>query len=307
MRYRCGRRAGELNLGALASPGWLARKMTPDKPVDLAIRSVLLRWQARARLCRASYQRDVAVELVRALLAPGDELVDVGAAMGAVVDAGLASRAHVTAVEPNPAWAERLGAYPASMVDVRALAVDAQRARKDLHVPLRPSGEPNHFQASLREGANAGSLLQRTTVATVPLDELVERVTVLKIDVEGAEREVLESGRSILERQRPAIVVEIEQRHHPSEPAERSFELLAELGYEGFFPAVDGSRSLWAIDGFRFDRHQRPELLRPGARRFDRRYVNNFLFVHSSKREAAARRLRRRGWTIDTGADPCAG
>lgn len=265
---------------------------------ERALWIALVRFHARLRLYRSRFRRDVPAELVRALLRRGDELVDVGAAMGTIVDAGLVARSHVTAIEPNPVWIERLRAYPSSIVEVVEVAVDTDRADRRLYIPTGLDGQRNNFQASLRDDANAGAALETAPVSTAPLDELARGATVLKIDVEGAELEVLQSGLAMIKEALPAVVIEVEQRHHPNEQAGRTFEVLTDLGYRGFFPAVDGARTLCPIDDFRFDRDQRVELLLPGARRFDRRYVNNFLFVHPSKLEDTVRRLRRYGWRL---------
>jgi FkbM family methyltransferase len=77
--------------------------------------------------------------------------------------------------------------------------------------------------------------IQRITVPVLALDSLaIGDLTAMKIDVEGAEEEVLRGAQQTLQRCRPILSVEIEERHRPGSlhavPA-----LLAGLGYRGFY------------------------------------------------------------------------
>jgi hypothetical protein len=124
-------------------------------------------------------------------------------------------------------------------------------------------------------------------VQTTTLDQLSkENVGFVKIDVEGHEMEVLRGAELLLRRQRPTILIEIEERHRPG-AIETACGLMASLGYAGFF--VFDSRT-HAIEDFRAEMQNEVELHRP-IRRRDMRYVNNFFFAPSA---AAADDLRGR-------------
>jgi FkbM family methyltransferase len=251
-------------------------------------------------MLKARYEHDVVVELVHALLGRGDELTDVGAATGAVVDAGVAAGSHVIAIEPNPTWtAELRERFARDRVDVVEVAVAPERATDTLFIPVMSDGEQNRWRASLRRDVNPGFSLQEIRVPTVPLDDLVQITTVLKIDVEGFELPVLLSGRALLTRCLPTIVIEIELRHHQEGGVQETFDLLAGFGYQGYFPAIDGHRRLEALAGFRFDEFQHIEDAKnPEGRRHSRRYVNNFVFIHPSKAADVAQRLHNRRWHL---------
>jgi hypothetical protein len=96
----------------------------------------------------------------------------------------------------------------------------------------------------------------------------------IKIDVEGHEEGVLNGARKTLERERPALLIEIEDRHNPGGLG-RICALLT--GYEGYFFAQGRRRPLSDFDP---EIHQRPEDLDSAyeARR-QSPYVNNFLFL----------------------------
>ena len=82
----------------------------------------------------------------------------------------------------------------------------------------------------------------------VPLDALrLSDVTALKIDVEGAEQEMLTGALETLRRCRPIISIEIEERHRAGSttaiPA-----LLRPLGYRGFFEFYGDWRPVETLD-----------------------------------------------------------
>jgi FkbM family methyltransferase len=119
-----------------------------------------------------------------------------------------------------------------SVVSVRQVAVSGARRRGE--VELFETGD---------ECSNASSLVRtdRTRdsvrVAATTLDDLVddERLTVavMKIDIEGAELEVLEGAPVLLSHQRPAMTIEVhplELRASRRDPRE-VFDVLADHGY----------------------------------------------------------------------------
>jgi hypothetical protein len=104
------------------------------------------------------------------------------------------------------------------------------------------------------------------------LDEYdIRNVCFIKIDVEGHELDVLKGAARTIDRERPTLLVEIEQRHLAC-PMQVVFDYVCEFGYRGFFFHDGGLRSL---SEFSSDVHQRPFL--PNV--FARDYVNNFVFL----------------------------
>jgi hypothetical protein len=118
-----------------------------------------------------------------------------------------------------------------------------------------------------------------------------QRVSFLKYDVEGHEQRVFEGAARILDRDRPVILTEVEQRHR-ADPIERMFAFLAAAGYRGWFIAEGGLRPLEEFDlgrdqsGF-LDRRFAPYGLPEG-------YVCDFLLCPPRTRSPSWS-LRRRG------------
>ncbi|MUL40107.1 FkbM family methyltransferase [Streptomonospora sp. PA3] len=193
-------------------------------------------------------EREIAglAEVVR----PGHVCLDIGAEYGlytfTLADlVGPAGR--VCAIEPLPGPASflRTAVRTLGAGNVRVLrrAVGAEDGAGTLSLPLR-RGLPVHGRAFLTTGArgvgpNAEFRARRSVAARVTtLDSLVaelglDRIDFIKADVEGAELAVLDGGPATLRDHRPALLVEIEDRHLAKYGARAAdlVERLAGLGY----------------------------------------------------------------------------
>jgi FkbM family methyltransferase len=202
---------------------------------------------------------------------PQDVVVDVGANVGIYVHALRRCGAIVEAFEPQPECSAVLQAYAAAYPSVRVhtLALGDAESVVTLSVPIE-HGRPARASASMRATSTGAGETIRVPVRTLDSFEL-ERVNAMKIDVEGAELDVLRGGVQTIERTRPLLLVEIEQRHHVG-PIQTVFEWLTELGYEGTF--LLPGRGLQPLSEFEAHEHQRLDADgHPTGL-----YVNNFMF-----------------------------
>ena len=146
--------------------------------------------------------------ILAATLAPDSACVDVGAHEGSVLAdvVRLAPRGRHLAFEPLPALATGLRErFP--QVDVRAVALSDHHGREPFaHVVTRPGW------SGFRERPTPGDdVVERITVEVAPLDDLVDpgaEIAFVKIDVEGAEEQVLAGAMATIERCRPLIAFE---------------------------------------------------------------------------------------------------
>ena len=100
-------------------------------------------------------------------------------------------------------------------------------------------------------------------------------ISFLKIDVEGHESSLVIRGAPHVVSTRPALLVEIEERHH-DDPIYDVFEEVAALGYQGWALFKNGLRP---IESFDLDRDQRSFLTSEFQHAMDPAYVNDFLFL----------------------------
>jgi FkbM family methyltransferase len=198
--------------------------------------------------------------------------IDVGAWYGPWSRA-LARRVDsVVAVEANPAVSGVLRRTVPANVRVVPAAITDRPGEVRLSVP--PTGRGTEGTATIRNGDDPGAI----TVAATTIDELGLRdVTMIKLDVEGAELPALRGAESTLDKYRPVLLIELEYRHGP---VDEVIAYLAEFGYQG--QVLLGST--WhPVDRFDLAGHQSrvaplirgylPTVLRGGPR-----YVNNVLF-----------------------------
>jgi FkbM family methyltransferase len=178
--------------------------------------------------------------LVREFVAPASVVWDVGANVGlfAFAAAQRAGQAGVVvAVEPDPFLVQLLRRscriQPRGSAPVRVIpgAVAASVGIRTFNLASQSR------QANFLTGygtTQARGPVEEQMVLTVTLDALAEHFPlpdVLKIDVEGAELEVLRGARSLLERKRPVILCEVGSAASADVAA-----LLVSLGYR----LVDG-------------------------------------------------------------------
>lgn len=162
-----------------------------------------------------------------ALVRPGDTVIDIGAAHGmyAVTLAALVGpQGHVAAFEPHPRqqrtlrrWRRLLGA---PQLELTPSAVGPGAGSVTMRLPI-VLGLPIYGRAHLTEGAAEPGPRERSRLWSTPMtsvDAWVEStgarpVSFIKADVEGFEPQVLEGAAATIDRDRPSVLLEIEDRH----------------------------------------------------------------------------------------------
>lgn len=167
-------------------------------------------------------------ELLVRLLPPGGVFLDVGAHVGLYTLALAGKASRVIAVEPNPAAAAQLRANLAlndvTNVDVLEVAAWDGAAPLDLSNPQPPTGEMSGWMRTLPV-ENGQIWGQRLDMA---LD--LDRLDLVKVDVEGADLHALRGMSGLLHEHRPVLFVESHAVHGYYELHELT-DLIGGLGY----------------------------------------------------------------------------
>jgi FkbM family methyltransferase len=201
------------------------------------VRRILRRLRRRtlpAHVRRDIRDHELLVARLTEVLEPDSDCLDVGAHEGAVLRelVRLAPDGSHIAWEPLPAFARRLAAaFPS--VDVREAALADRSGRGEFfYVP----GEPG-WSGFRRRPTPEGGPVETISVRCERLDETLPegvRPALIKIDVEGAEEQVLHGALETLRRHRPIVAFEhgLGSADHYGTTPERMHELLADaLGY----------------------------------------------------------------------------
>jgi FkbM family methyltransferase len=167
---------------------------------------------------------------LRNLVAPGAVCVDVGAAAG-IYTLALSRLAgptgHVHSVEPLPfanlQLARLLNVGSSANVHQHVVALGAEPGIDLMSVPVgrfglvtgrsfldRRAGGPD---PNVEFIGQVGITVTVDTLDALCVREGIDRLDFIKIDVEGAELQVLEGGTQVIEAFKPAMLVEIEARH----------------------------------------------------------------------------------------------
>jgi FkbM family methyltransferase len=219
--------------------------------------------------------------MIMDMVSPGVTVVDIGANIGVFTYGFLGRGANVVAVEPQPGCAAQIRAFYESglprverrgTLDLRVEALGNESGSAILYVPLR-NGRADDESASLAEGEGEAI---RIEVPVRRLDDYgLDNVTVMKIDVEGRELPALEGASATVRRWRPAILVEIEQRHH-AEPISGVFTRIDAIIGSGYRAAFLGAgNELKPLSEFDVERDQLALRDNP----LSRSDVRNFFFL----------------------------
>jgi FkbM family methyltransferase len=257
--------AGDLRYQAPMMPGW-----EPPSSLDERLKAALVPpWlYLRYKALREWRRGEAEVRLLPMLVDRRRNAVDIGANKGTYSYFLARLARHVYAFEPNPKMFRILKRGAASNVTASPLALASCCGAAELRVPRGRKGYSN--QGGSLSAVKVPDNFAAVAVETRTLDDLALRdIGFIKIDVEGFEEQVLAGARETIERDRPTLLVEIEEAH-THKPIEQSLETILRLGYRGlFFDRTAGAlRSLDAFDAERHHRH--PE---SGC------YVFNFVFL----------------------------
>jgi FkbM family methyltransferase len=178
--------------------------------------------------------RELLVALLERTLEPDSDCLDVGAHVGGVLAeiVRLAPHGRHVAWEPLPELASELAArFPG--VEVRQAALSDSDGDRDF---ARVVDDPG-WSGFLARPTPSGSATETIRVRCERLDDGLPdgvRPAFLKIDVEGAELEVLRGGAETLRRHRPLVAFEhgLGSADHYGTTPEGVHDLLRGLGYE---------------------------------------------------------------------------
>lgn len=172
---------------------------------------------------------------IKNILSKDAVFMDVGANVGAYLFTleNHLKPENIFAFEPNPQLFKRLGRlFP--KVNLSSVALSDISTIAEFKIPVI-NGEKVHtrgtLQTSIKEKNEEKTILQKVEVK--PLDDLdlkFRKLDFIKIDVEGNEMQTLRGAKKTIQKFRPILMVEMEQRHHK----ENLWTLISEVADWGY-------------------------------------------------------------------------
>lgn len=116
--------------------------------------------------------------------------------------------------------------------------------------------------------------IEQVTISVIKLDDysFSGKVGFIKIDVEGHEESVLKGAKNLIDRYKPNILVEIEERYNNG-AFNKLRRFFSERNYNGYFYR---NNKLFNIKEYQVGKLQKLENRGIG-------YINNFIFIHDIK------------------------
>lgn len=233
------------------------------------------------RLERINYEPEM--KLLDILCDPAATSVDIGAKLGMYTYRLLRHSENVVAFEPIPVLSSMLHrVFANKRCRIESYALSDAPGQTVMRIPYGSNGEVK-FGRSTIEPTNSlthddVARVDEIAVTIKTLDQCdLRNVGFIKIDVEGHELAVLRGALATLDRERPTLLVEANDHHHPNAVSQLR-ELLVARGYEGFFLREGRLVELASIDDPRSLQHES---------------IENFLFVHASRSQVRLKLVER--------------
>lgn len=247
-------------------------------------------WRRQFRSLAAMTARDAELLLLRRFCDSQKTSIDIGAAGGLFSVGMLGHSRDVIAFEPRPAQAKDLLAMfdaVGAPVRVEAVALSDHAGTSKMRILISDPGRST-IEEDNPLADEDGSSRAEIAVTVRRLDDYeLESVGFLKIDVEGHELAVLRGASATLEKNRPTLLIEAEERHRKNAVADIA-SFLKPIGYDGYY-LLDGQ--LHSMEEFDKESLQDDRNIGGWKEGWALRgtYVNSFLFVPSQDAELAIR------------------
>jgi FkbM family methyltransferase len=204
---------------------------------SVGVQEALRRRYIRRKVLREKTPKEPAMAALPSLIGRGARVADIGANVGIYTKALsslVGASGRVFAFEPLQNNFDILSdlVERAKLMNVSVFhaAVGDTVGARDIVIP-QLGGFAGYYWAHF---ATPGSRGRRERVDVLSLDQLADEghlpaLDFIKCDVEGAELEVLQGGRSLIEASRPSLLLEIEREH-----SDAVFDFLLSRGYGAF-------------------------------------------------------------------------
>jgi FkbM family methyltransferase len=233
----------------------------------------------RARYLKSLFRGEIELRLLPWLCDRALASIDVGAHHGIYSFGASLFSKRVIAIEPQANLARALRQALSSSVSVIEGALSDRPGTATINIPIDDWDSTARLDLVASTAAGDCQQWREQQVTLMRLDDIVsEPIGFVKIDVEGHELEVLEGAKDAITTNKPALLIEVEERHRTGS-CDAVAALLLSYGYRGYFVFRGAVRP---IHEFSARTHQVQSLIGTGDRSNYSDYINNFIFVQRS-------------------------
>jgi len=186
------------------------------------------------------------INLVKKFIKSGTDSIDVGVYRGVYSYEMSKYSEKVHSFEPNPIIFKYINKNLKKFIKnihLYNFALSNQNKTINLKIPIRNSNSNKEIFEEYYEmgkatihNENNFENYENFEIQTKKIDELSfdNKISFIKIDVEGHELEVIEGAKNTIKRDKPILLVEIEKQYTKKEVAE-SINFINSLGYKSYF------------------------------------------------------------------------
>jgi len=225
-------------------------KFKYNKEIEYFIKKIFFseKYLLKRRLERAfkkKYENELLI--LNKLVNKNLDSVDIGVFRGVYSYQLSKHSTHVHSFEPNPLIYTYLNKNLTKIISNMTLynyAISDTSGNAELRIPRRNNTfiKDNYDEqyrlglATIHKKNIFKSDIDSFIVKTIKLDQILtnKKIGFIKIDVEGHEKNVINSANEIIKKYRPNLLVEIEKRHN-NENVEDTINFINNLGYKSFF------------------------------------------------------------------------
>lgn len=206
-----------------------------------------------------------------------DVFIDIGANVGAYIFVAneILKPENIFGFEPNEQLYKRLRRiFPKN--NFSNIALSEENTEAEFKIPIidgKQITSRGTLQKDFKEKFEEKSVIQKVKV--LKFDDWVvnhglKKIDFIKIDVEGNEMQTLRGSKNSLQKFRPVLMVEMEQRHH-SEPLINLISKIENWGYSAHF--LD--RENFKLNKLKLEKFSQDEAFHKNHKF----YINNIIFI----------------------------
>jgi FkbM family methyltransferase len=223
--------------------------------------------------------------LIKYFLDNNSTFIDIGANLGQYLytTEKIVLKKNIHAFEPHPLLNQRLKKIFNGMA-IHPYAVSKKNEKSQFKIPFFDEREI-HTRGTLKTDYidTSETTFKLINVEVVKLDSIIKNlslknISIIKIDVEGAEMDVIEGATECIREFQPILIIEIEQQHHTIP----IISFISNIEQSGHYKCYYFNTLEQQIKG---DIHEQniQEIQSPSNHAKNRLFINNFIFLPLEK------------------------